>query len=185
MKLLGKAFVLIGVLVLIYGYIFTAYGSIFSTGHTVIQGHVDDAISRVLPVDLDDAIVNGGIVGTGSIDTDAPGQDLLHNSSGTIGIVSSNDGHYIQLGNDFTSSPGPDYHVYISLGPKIDDERDFNFFKSFELGKLERGKGPSNYSIPMEVLGEIDHLQQFSVVIWCKAFGEYIGSATVTWDTNR
>ena len=182
MKLIGKAFVLIGVLVLIYGYIFTAYGSIFSTGHTVVQGHIDDAISRIVPVDLDDAIISGGIVATGSIDTEAPGQDLIHNASGHISLVHNSEGYYVQLGNDFTSSPGPDYHVYISLGPKIDDEDDFNLFKRFELGELERGKGPSHYFVKPEVLDEIDHLTSFSVVIWCKAFGEYIGSATVTWD---
>lgn len=155
------------------------------TANIVVKGHIDDAISRVLPVDTDDAIISGGILGVGSIDTDAPGQDLVHNASGTISIVSTGIGHYVQLGNDFTSSPGPDYHVYISLGPKIDDEKDFNLFKSFELGKLERGKGPSNYEVSQEVLAEIDHLQKFSVVIWCKRFGEYIGSATITWDETK
>jgi len=156
-----------------------------NTAQVVVKGHLDDAISRIAPVDLDSSIISGGIVGTGHIDTDASGQDLIHNSSGTVGAVSHDTGLYIQLGNDFTSSPGPDYHVYISLGSDVDDEKDFNFFKSFELGKLKRGSGPSFYQVPTEVVDEIDHLQQFSVVIWCKRIGEYIGSATVTWDESK
>ena len=148
---------------------------------TIVGGHTKDALTRITH---EDEIVSGGIVGSGQINVDAAGQDLIHNSSGTVGIVSNNDGHYIQLGNDFKSSPGPDYHVYISLGPNIDDEDDFWLFKRFELGPLTSGTGASFYKVPEDVLAHIDHLQAFSVVIWCKRFGEYIGSAQVKWDTN-
>ena len=148
---------------------------------TIVGGHTKDLTTRITHTD---EIISGGILATGMINEDARGQDPVHNSSGTIGIVSANDGKYVQIGSDFKSSPGPDYHVYISLGGNIDDEQDFNLFKHFELGPLKSGKGASYYSIPEDVYAEVNHLSRFSVVIWCKRFGAYIGSATMKWDSN-
>ena len=149
-----------------------SHAGIFDTIGTIIGGHVDDIRSRGTA----DQIVDGYSTRSGDIRTDDPGQDFLHNASGTIEIREGTDGRvYVQLASNFTSTPGPDYHVYVSTSKGIKTESDFNKTTQVELGRLLKGSGASYYEIKGISPEDIK-----SVTIWCKAFGEFIGSADIS-----
>ena len=140
-----------------------------------IVGHIDDAVSRVT---VEDELIGGYMYKRNTFFEDPKGEDAFHWAEGTVEIrIDVREGiAYIQLGEDFNSGPLPDGHVYIStIDYNIQDESDFNLENQIDLGKLKKGNGASWYEIPANV-GPVDIA---SVTIWCKAFGEYIGSANV------
>lgn len=69
------------------------------------------------------------------------------------------------------SSTGPDYHVYVSSGPAIKDNPEFGP-QQVEVARLAKPNGASYYLLKTENLNDVA-----SVLIWCKQFKEYIGSA--------
>ena len=133
---------------------------------TIVGGHIGDIKSRF----TDDEVIDGDMIAKTMFRNDDRGQDALHRGSGTLILVSNDDGNYIQIGPDFTSTPGPDYHVYISTATNIDHEERFEAADQIELGRLLKGFGASYYKLP-----EGSDFQ--SVTIWCKAFNEFITSA--------
>jgi len=95
----------------------------------------------------------------------------VHSSSGTWSLVRSGNQLCLQSGEDFRSSPGPDYHVYISSGPAIKDNPEFND-KQIEVARLTKPNGAAYYPLRTQNIDDVR-----SVLIWCKQFKEYIGSA--------
>lgn len=132
----------------------------------IISGHASDIKSRFSA----DQMVDGHVIRSGEIRDDDIGQDFLHRASGTVSIVMKNGKYFIQLESNFTSTPGPDYHVYVSTSDGIVNEDSFLRAEQIELGRLAKGSGASFYEVsnPSSVK---------SVTIWCKQFGEFIGSA--------
>jgi len=108
---------------------------------------------------------------SGTIDTKAKGQDIIHNSSGTWSLVRVGQQLYLQSGEDFRSSPGPDYHVYVSNGPAIKDNDEFSS-RQVEVGRLSKPNGAGYYLLKTDDVQDVA-----SILIWCKKFKEYIGSA--------
>jgi hypothetical protein len=92
----------------------------------------------------------------GEIDTKAKGQDTLHNSSGTWSLVRSGNQIYLQSGEDFRSSPGPDYHVYISNGPATKGNLEFND-KQHEVARLTKPHGAAYYLLKTQSIGDFEH----------------------------
>lgn len=137
---------------------------------TIVLGHATDALSRFIP---QDAVMTGEVIAQGTIRENDPGQDALHRASGTITIEHSDNKYFVRLGENFNSTPGPDYHVYLSGSLNIYDEASFLAAKQIELGRLTRGKGASAYML------ENDTNSDVSITIWCKAFNEFIGSANL------
>ena len=86
-----------------------------------IRGHIQDLKAR----SSDHQKIEGVIIKRGQIDTNAKGQDLLHNSSGEWYVVKVGNQLFLQSNEDFRSSPGPDYHVYISSKAAIKDNDEF------------------------------------------------------------
>jgi hypothetical protein len=132
-----------------------------------IRGHAQDLKARF----SDHKKIDGEVVKRGEIDTKAKGQDMLHSSSGTWSLVRSGNQLYLQSGENFRSSPGPDYHVYISSGPAIKDNPEFND-KQIEVARLTKPNGAAYYPLKTQSIDDVR-----SVLIWCKQFKEYIGSA--------
>lgn len=133
---------------------------------TVVGGHIDDLQSRF----MDDQFIDGDIIAKTKFREDDRGQDMLHHGSGSVLIIGTAEGRYLQLAPDFSSTPGPDYHVYVSQDTMIDHEDRFVKSRQVELGKLIKGSGASYYRLA-------DNTGFQSVTIWCKAFGEFIMSA--------
>ena len=134
------------------------------------RGHIEDIKSRF----GDHQKIDGQILKTGMIDTQAKGQDLIHNASGGWTLVRVGQQLYLQSGENFRSSPGPDYHVYVSNGPAIKDNDEFSSIQ-IEVGRLTKPNGASYYLLKTD-----DPKDVASVLIWCKMFKEYIGSADLT-----
>ena len=132
-----------------------------------IRGHAQDLRARF----SDHKKIDGEVLKRGEINTRAKGQDMLHNSSGTWSLIKSGNQLFLQSGENFRSSPGPDYHVYVSSGPAIQDNQDFSD-KQVEVGRLTKPNGAAYYPLTIQNLNEVT-----SVLIWCKQFKEYIGSA--------
>lgn len=132
-----------------------------------IRGHVQD-----LKVRFDDhQKIEGDIIKRGQIDKNAKGQDLIHNSSGEWSLVKVGDQLFLQSGEDFRSSPGPDYHIYISSKPAIKDNDEFNS-QQIEVSRIKKPNGAAFYLLKTQNPEDIN-----SMLIWCKQFKEYIGSA--------
>lgn len=98
-----------------------------------------------------------------------------HGTSGTVRILKAPDGILTLRLEDFSTSNGPDLHVWLS-----DREAGGSWFKydegsRIELGELKGNKGNHNYEIPADTdLGQVT-----SVVIWCKRFHVAFGSAAL------
>lgn len=133
----------------------------------VIRGHVQD-----IRVRFDDhQKIEGDLIKRGLIDKNAKGQDLIHNSSGEWSVIQVGNQLFLQSSEDFRSSPGPDYHVYISSKSAIKDNDEFSV-QQIEVGRLKKPNGAAFYPLKIQNPDEIR-----SVLIWCKQFKEYIGSA--------
>jgi hypothetical protein len=133
---------------------------------TVVGGHINDLQSRF----TDDQLIEGKTIAQAKFRENDRGQDTLHHGSGSVLIIETPEGRFIQLAPDFSSTPGPDYHVYISQDTGIDHEDKFVKARQTELGRLIKGSGASYYKIPGD-------LNVQSVTVWCKAFNEFIMSA--------
>ena len=133
-----------------------------------ISGHIDDLNGRL----ADDQFIEGEVERSGQFREDDPGQDLIHRGGGSVSIIWNGSKRYIQLEDDFWTTPGPDYHVYVSAVRGISDESGFYAAETTELGRLIKGSGASFYEIP-------EGIEIGSVTIWCKQFGEFIASADI------
>ena len=133
---------------------------------TAVGGHLSDFKSRF----ADDQLIDGEIIARGKFRENDPGQDTLHHGAGTALVVDTPEGRFVQLAPDFSSTPGPDYHVYVSRDINVNHEDRFVQANQIELGRLIKGSGASYYRLP-------ENTEFRSVTIWCKAFNEFIVSA--------
>ena len=115
--------------------------------------------------------IEGELIKRGQIDKTAKGQDLIHNSSGEWSVIKVGDQLFLQSSENFRSSPGPDYHVYISSKSAIKDNDEFSA-QQIEVSRLKKPNGAAYYLLPTQNPEEVS-----SMLIWCKQFKEYIGSA--------
>jgi hypothetical protein len=101
-------------------------------------------------------------------------QSYEHSTSGRARVLWLADGsRYLRL-DHFSTSNGPDVHVYLSAAPAggpgnaFDDEY-------VELGELKGNIGDQNYVISSDVgLGGYQ-----TAVIWCKRFSVAFGAASL------
>ncbi len=145
---------------------FAASSNWFDDFTTIVGGHIKDVQSRF----KDDQLIDGNAIASARFRENDRGQDTLHHGSGSVFIVDAAEGRFVQLAPDFTSTPGPDYHVYVSSDTKVDHEDRFDKANQTELGRLVKGSGASYYRLP-------ENIKFKSVTIWCKAFDEFIMSA--------
>lgn len=132
-----------------------------------IRGHVQD-----FKVRFDDhQKIEGELIKRGQIDKKAKGQDLIHNSSGEWSVIKVGNQLFLQSSENFRSSPGPDYHIYISSKSAIKDNDEFSA-QQIEVSRLKKPNGAAFYLLPTQNPEEVS-----SILIWCKHFKEYIGSA--------
>ncbi len=132
-----------------------------------IRGHAQDLKSRF----ESNQKVEGDILKRGQIDKNAKGQDLIHNSSGEWTLVKVGDQLFLQSSENFRSSPGPDYHIYISNKPAIKDNDEFSS-QQVEVSRIKKPNGAAFYLLKTQNPEDVN-----SVLIWCKQIKEYIGSA--------
>lgn len=95
-------------------------------------------------------------------------------TSGMAQMVQENGRYYLDLGEDFSTKPGPKLVVVLT-----------NFFEPpkrlvpgtfIKLGKLQKIKGAQRYEIPAEVDPNTFH----SAAIWCEPFNVTFGHAVLS-----
>jgi Electron transfer DM13 len=100
---------------------------------------------------------------------------LLHPTEGTATIYRMGDGsHFLRLTN-FSTSNGPDVHVYIVAS---DDARDIATVQQagfIDLGVIKGNVGDQNYALA----GDLDLAKYRAVSIWCKRFSVNFGAAAL------
>ena len=148
----------------------SANANIFSDIKTAITGHIDDLEDRI---NHEDTILEGNTLVSGEFRADDPGVDRFHWAAGTASIVTNASGMYLQLGDDFDTGHAPDLYIYVADSKVVDESSFWSASGRVELAKLESGSGAQVY--------DLSGISDFSeVIIWCKAFGEFMGSATLS-----
>lgn len=155
--------ILIGIIIVILGF---ALFDMRSDVADAIKGHTEDIVSRVIH---DDEHIVGTIISNADFREDDVGRDAIHWANGTVSKVEVNGKLYIQLESNFNSGPAPDLYIY-GANQKVFDELSFKQSDPVEISKLKAGSGAQYYEI-LE-----DHSE---IIIWCKRFGEFIGSVTL------
>jgi hypothetical protein len=103
--------------------------------------------------------------------------DGEHATTGAVRILALPDGsRYVRLEN-FSTSDGPDVHVWLTDRPAGSaDWGSYDDGRSIALGELKATDGNQNYAIA----GDVDLAGLTSVVIWCDRFDVAFGTAAVT-----
>ena len=99
-----------------------------------------------------------------------------HPTAGTARLIGLNNGDNVVRLEDFSTTNGPDLHVWLS-----EETAGGNWFKyrnarHIELGELKANNGNQNYEIPASA--DLEGIR--SVVIWCKRFSVAFGSAPIS-----
>jgi Electron transfer DM13 len=96
-----------------------------------------------------------------------------HDTTGTARVVELPDGERILRLAGFSTSDGPDVHVWLSAAEAGGDWHAADDGKVVALGELKATDGNHNYAIPADA--KLDGIR--SVVIWCDRFDVAFGSA--------
>jgi hypothetical protein len=95
-----------------------------------------------------------------------------HKTTGTARVLDQNGDRLLRL-EGFSTSDGPDVHVWLSAAKAGGDWHSYDDGRHVSLGKLKATDGNQNYAIPADV----DLAGLTSVVIWCDRFDVAFGSA--------
>ncbi len=104
------------------------------------------------------------------------GADRSHPAQGTAEIIRLRGGGVgIKFHGNFDVRGGPDLRVWLSEASNPANAGAVRSAGYVDLGRLQSSDGEQIYRIPANVeLADIS-----SVVIWCRAFGVFFGSATL------
>ncbi|MBN6035434.1 DM13 domain-containing protein [Amycolatopsis sp. 195334CR] len=96
-----------------------------------------------------------------------------HDTSGKARVVDLGDGNRVLRLEGFSTSDGPDVHVWLSAATAGGEWGKYDDGAVVKLGKIKATDGNQNYAIPADA--KLTGLQ--SVVIWCDRFNVAFGSA--------
>jgi hypothetical protein len=99
-----------------------------------------------------------------------------HDTTGMAKVVELPDGERILRLAGFSTSDGPDVHVWLSAAKAGGDWGAADDGHFVALGELKATDGNHNYAIPADA--KLDGVR--SVVIWCDRFDVAFGSAPLT-----
>ncbi|UJW34360.1 DM13 domain-containing protein [Saccharothrix sp. AJ9571] len=96
-----------------------------------------------------------------------------HDTSGKARVVDLGDGNRVLRLEGFSTSDGPDVHVWLSDATAGGEWGKYDDGAVVKLGKIKATDGNQNYAIPAGA--QLTGLR--SVVIWCDRFNVAFGSA--------
>ncbi len=99
-----------------------------------------------------------------------------HDTSGTARVLRLPDGERVLRLENFSTSDGPDVHVWLSTTKAAADWHAYDDGRHVPLGELKATDGNHNYAIPADA----DLAGLRSAVIWCDRFNVAFGSAPLT-----
>ena len=97
---------------------------------------------------------------------------ISHQTTGEAQILDA-DGKKVLRLSEFSTSNGPDVHVYLVENASGSDTEAINKGNFVDLGVIKGNIGDQNYVLPANV----DVAQVKGVSIWCKRFGVNFGAA--------
>jgi hypothetical protein len=100
---------------------------------------------------------------------------ILHPTAGTATIYQMGDGTRILRFTNFTTSNGPDVHVYMVASDDAKDIAAVEHAGFIDLGVIKGNVGDQNYTLG----GDLDLGKYRAVSIWCKRFSVNFGAAAL------
>jgi len=97
----------------------------------------------------------------------------LHPTNGIASIYRAADGMRILRLTNFTTSNGPDVHIYVVAAQDPTDNDSVKQTQYVDLGVMKGNVGDQNYALGPDV----DLGKYRSVVVWCKRFAFNFGYA--------
>ena len=130
---------------------------------------INETVNEVVPASSN---ANTKLVSEGSFESYA------HETKGKA-LISEVDGKQVLSLKDFSTSNGPDVHLYLVKGSDP-SQSSVNQAGFLDLGVLKGNQGNQNYELPTGT-----RLDEYgSVAIWCKRFGVDFGGASLTKKTS-
>lgn len=96
-----------------------------------------------------------------------------HETKGNAAVFQLADGKKTLRLTDFTTSNGPDLHVYLVAADDVKDSEMVTKAGFVDLGSLKGNIGDQNYDLPANT----DLGKYRAVTIWCKRFSVNFGTA--------
>jgi hypothetical protein len=98
-----------------------------------------------------------------------------HDTAGTASVLELPDGSRVLRLEGFSTSDGPDVHVWLSDAAAGGDWHSYDDGRYVPLGEIKATEGNHNYAIPADA--DLTGLR--SAVIWCDRFNVAFGSAAL------
>jgi hypothetical protein len=130
----------------------------FRPERLVVNRRVDEA----MPAGQGEVLVSGSFY------------SILHPTKGTATIYRLGDGTRILRLTSFSTSNGPDVHVYMVAADDAKDVATVQQAGFIDLGVLKGNIGDQNYT-----LTDVDLAKYRAVSIWCKRFSVNFGAAAL------
>jgi hypothetical protein len=103
---------------------------------------------------------------------------ILHPTAGTATIYRMGDGSRVLRFTSFSTSNGPDVHVYMVASDDAKDVATVQQAGFIDLGVIKGNVGDQNYTLGPDV----DLSKYRAVSVWCKRFSVNFGAAPLTPD---
>jgi Electron transfer DM13 len=103
---------------------------------------------------------------------------VAHPTEGTATIYRMGDGALLLRFTNFTTSNGPNVHVYLVAADEPKDSETVQRSTFIDLGSLKGNIGDQNYALGSDV----DLSKYRAVSIWCQRFSVNFGAASLTPD---
>jgi Electron transfer DM13 len=103
---------------------------------------------------------------------------VLHPTEGTATVYRLGDGSRVLRFTNFSTSNGPDVHVYMVAEDDAKDSASVRRVGFIDLGSIKGNIGDQNYSLGPDV----DLSKYRAVSVWCKRFSVNFGTAPLTPD---
>ncbi|MGB7728141.1 MAG: DM13 domain-containing protein [Candidatus Acidiferrum sp.] len=100
---------------------------------------------------------------------------ILHPTEGTATIYQMGDGNRVLRLTNFSTSNGPDVHVYMVAADDAKDAATVQKVGFVDLGVIKGNIGDQNYTLA----GNLDLAKYRAVSIWCKRFSVNFGVAAL------
>ena len=100
---------------------------------------------------------------------------ILHPTEGTATIYQMGDGTRVLRFTSFSTSNGPDVHVYMVASGDAKDASAVQKAGFVDLGVIKGNMGDQNYTLG----SELDLAKYRAVSIWCKRFSVNFGAAAL------
>jgi hypothetical protein len=135
----------------------------FRPERLVVNRRVDEAMPAAQGISSPEPLASGQFY------------SILHPTAGTATIYRMGDGSRVLRFTGFSTSNGPDVHVYMVAADDAKDAATVQQAGFIDLGVIKGNVGDQNYTLA----GDLDLAKYRAVSIWCKRFSVNFGAAAL------